>query len=46
MEEVEDLRNRLFSKLDDDDGFDNLITNLKNLKGILQKFLFNYSKLF
>jgi len=32
MEEVEDLRNKLFSKLDDDDGFDNLITNLKNLK--------------
>ncbi|ORX44151.1 hypothetical protein BCR36DRAFT_335009 [Piromyces finnis] len=32
MKEVEDLRNRLFSKFDDDDGFDNLITNLKNLK--------------
>jgi len=39
MEEVEDLRNKLFSKLDDDDGFDNLITNLKNLKG---KFFFFY----
>ncbi|ORX82984.1 hypothetical protein BCR32DRAFT_292293 [Anaeromyces robustus] len=32
MEEVEELRTKLFSKLDDDDGFDNLITNLKNLK--------------
>lgn len=37
MKEVEDLRNKLFSNLDDDDGFDNLVTNLKNLKEFGQK---------
>jgi len=39
MKEVEDLRNKLFSNLDDDDGFDNLVTNLKNLKGKMNKVI-------